>query len=226
MNYFSPVFGLVTKNDPQTENGGLFLAHYLVLCSMLSLEPDPIARQVYIEKMTKARISSGLYLRSSYHTGRTVSQDEQTGFSVGSYLLNLPHRFDIWDYLVENKGIYPATGVAKFYNPGSYYSWAVLADYKLSALLAPFYTLNLLITSVKDRLDTSSKLIYLTELYVMKEKSSYSNLLWKYFSWKMKRMYGEDWITELYAIYFSMEDSDHPLIELSRKLKLDKSRVS
>jgi hypothetical protein len=31
MEYFSDIYGLVTDNDPTTENGQLFLANYLLL---------------------------------------------------------------------------------------------------------------------------------------------------------------------------------------------------
>lgn len=218
MNYFSQIFGLITKNDPTTENGGLFFAHYLVLKVMLGMPITPDDRAIYEAKMNNANVSYGLYLRSKEHRERTVSQDEQTGFSVTSYILKTPHRFMIWDYLRKHLGNYPATGVNKFYNPGSYYAWAVLADSNLSPLLAPWYTINLLISSNKPANNTSSKLIYLTELFVAKEKSTYCKLLWIYFSWRMETMYGKNWIKSLYDIYFGAEEADHPLIALTRTL--------
>lgn len=218
MNYFSEIFGLVTKADPGTENGGLFFAHYLVLRLMLGLPISPDAYHIYQEKMSSAFVDYGLYLRSKHHKERTVSQDEQTGFSVASYILDTTHRFSIWRYMVDHLGNYPATGVDKYYNPGSYYAWAVLADSKLSPLLAPWYTINLLISTNKPKQDTSSKLIYMTELYTMKQKSVYSKLLWNYYVWRMELMYGEKWTKALFDIYFGGEDMDHPLRELVEKL--------
>lgn len=218
MNYFSEIFGLITKADPGTENGGLFFAHYLVLKLMLGMPVTMEDYKLYHSKMANAHVEWGLYRRSKTHTTRTVSQDEQTGFSVASYILKTSHRFQIWDYMVKNFGNYPATGSTKFYNPGSYYSWALLAESKLSPLLAPWYTLNLLISTNKPKQDTSSKLIYLTELYTMKKESKYSEILWKYYSWRMEKMYGDKWIKALYDIYFGREDQDHPLRELSEKL--------
>lgn len=219
MNYFSEIFGLITKNDPHTENGGLFLAHYLVLRLILGLPINKDAYFIYQTKMSNSFVQYGLYLRSKEHKERTVSQDEQTGFSVASYILKTSHRFQIWDYLTKNFGNYPATGTTKFYNGGSYYAWAVLANSKISFLFAPWYTINLLISSNKPKQDTSSKLIYLDELYCMKNESFYSSILWKYYKWRMELMYGEKWIEALYDIYFGGEDLDHPLRKLSKEIK-------
>ncbi len=219
MNYFSETYGLVTRNDPATENGGLFFAHYLVLKKMLGYEADSFDNQIFISKMKKAFVIYGLYLRSEKHTERTVSQDEQTGFFVASYLLKTHHKNTIWNYLFKHIGNYPATGARKFYNPGSYYSWAVLAQSKISFILAPWYTINLLISSNKGKQDTSSKLIYLTELFCMRDESTYCDFLWQYFEWRMEVMYGHSWVKSLYDIYFSGEELNHPLRELSNKLQ-------
>lgn len=218
MGYFSEIFGLITKNDTITENGGLFLAHYMVLRLMLGLPIPHDAYLIYQEKMSSSFVEYGLYLRSKEHKTRTVSQDEQTGFSVASYALNTSHRFQIWKVLIANFGSYPATGVRKYYNPGSYYAWAVLAESKISFIFAPWYTINLLISSNKVAANTSSKLIYLDELYCMKDKSWYSKILWGYYSWRMEKMYGAKWVAVLYNIYFANEDLDHPLRELSRRI--------
>lgn len=218
MNYFSEVFGLITKSDPVTENGGLFFAHYLVLKLMLGMNPTQTDMLYYFSKMNFARVETGLYLRSREHKKRTVSQDEQTGFAVASHIIKSPINKEIWSYLSSHLGNYPATGENKFYNPGSYYPWAILADSYLSPVLAPWYTINLLISSNKPEQDTSSKLIYTTELFVCSKKSWYANILWKYFQWRMEKMYGKKWIKSLYDIYFGGEDMDHPLRELAEKI--------
>ncbi len=218
MDYFSEIFGLVTKNDPTTENGGLFFAHYLVLKKMLGLQNSPYDNAIFNLKMNSALVENGLYKRSSYHTTRTVSQDELTGFTVASFLLKTSHRFSVWNYLAKHFGNYPATGTTSFYNPGSYYAWAVLGESKISFLLAPWYTLNLLISTNKNKQNTSSKLIYMSELYVMKDLTAYGDFLWQYYEWRMQTMYGEKWVAALIDIYFGGEDLDHPLRELSRKI--------
>jgi len=97
MNYFSNIFGLVTKYDPTSENGGSFFGYYLVLKLMLG---EPITQQdidLYIQKMQNAYISKGLYLRSSHHKERTVSHDELTGMIVTSKILKTKHAEEIAD---------------------------------------------------------------------------------------------------------------------------------
>lgn len=218
MNYLNEIYGLITKNDPASENAGLFFAHYLVLKLMLGIPITNDDRYIYLMKMQNAHVEYGLYLRSKNHKDRTVSHDEITGFIVSSHILKTEHRFFIWEYLVKHYGNYPATGDNKYYNPANYYAWAVLTNSRLSFLFAPLYTINLLISSNKEKGNTSSKLIYLTELYCMKDKSFYSKMLWKYFTLRMELMYGEKWINALYEIYFNTENDDFPLLKLSRML--------
>jgi hypothetical protein len=216
-SYFNGILGLVTKHDLGTENGGLFLAYYSVLLKMLNITDD-YARVIYTIKMGSARVENGLYLRSQNHPNRTVSHDEISGMIVGSYILGTYHRFNIMRYLKHKLGNYPATGENKFYNPADFYAWFELTDSKLKYLFLPFYTINLLITSNKKAQDTSGKLIYMTELYLMKDISLYSKLLWKYFDWRMKLMYSEKWVKDLVDIYFHNEDMDHPIRYLANKL--------
>lgn len=218
MNYFSNIFGLTTKADPTTENGGLFLAHYLVLKTILGKEITLSDRDVYYEKMLGAYVKEGLYLRSSKHTARTVSQDEIAGFVVGSFILGSFHRHNIWKYVVKHFGNYPATGTKKFYNPGAYYPWAVLAHSSLGLVLWPIYTINLVLSSNKKKQDTSSKLIYFTELSMMKTVAWYPKLLWKYYTWRMEKMYGEKWVKALFDIYFWAEGTDFPLKVLAKEV--------
>ena len=186
---------------------------------MLNLPVSPQDYEIYVRKMNNAFVDTGLYLRSKHHKEKSVSQDEQTGFAVASFVLGTHHRFAIWKYLETNWGNYPAAGKNKFYNGGAYYSWALLSDSSLSPLLAPWYTINLLISSNKPKGDTSSKLIYTTELFICRRKSWYANILWKYFQWRMEKMYGTKWIRELYMIYFGREDNDHPLLQLTKEIQ-------
>lgn len=218
MNYLSDIFGLVTKHDPVTENGGLFFAHYLVLKLMLGIQITPYDHHIFLSKMDNANVSYGLYLRSKNHQNRTVSHDEITGMIVASYILKTLHKGFIIETLVSNYGNYPATGENKYYNPANLYAWGTLTSKKWAFLAAPLYTINLLISSNTEKGNTSSKLIYLTELFVMKEESLYVKMLYKYYTWRMTQMYGVNWVKELYAIYFASEGADHPLIEMSRRL--------
>ena len=132
MNYFSDVYGIVTKHDPVTENGGLFLAHYLVLKKYHEIEIDGRDRLLFMEKMHNAWESRGLFKRSSNHTKRTVSHDEITGFMVSSNILGTWHGKDVLWFLKKHFGNYPATGKNKFYQPSDYYAWTLLCDSKWS----------------------------------------------------------------------------------------------
>ena len=223
MNYYSFIYGLVTNHDMTSENGGLFLLHSivlkLILCAQLRCVPDfTLEKQIFNAKMESAKISEGLYLRSANHKERTVSHDEITGFIGTSASLNTDHSVKIWKYLSLHGGHYNATGKEKSYNFGAYYFPAVMNNSWVSFIYAPIYTINMFISINTKKEDTSSKLIYLDELYLAKDKSRYALILWEIYQKKMRLMYGDHWIRELYAIYFKGEPSDHPLIELSRKL--------
>lgn len=218
--YLSNEFGLVTANDMGSENGGLFLSEALVLNSMLPNDYNHyiLMANVFLNKMESAKVSTGLYKRSSTHNQRTVSQDEITGMVVSSYLLRTTHRFEIASYLASNWGNYPAIGTNKFYNPADYYAWFKLGNKKIANLFAPFYLINLLIASNKNKQETSSKLMYLVELYCLKDFSLLSKGMWLYFEWRMKKMYGGNYIKELFNIYFHTESPDHPILFLANQL--------
>lgn len=214
--YFSEIFGLTTKHDPTTENGGVFFLYYLILKKMNGIGFTDQDRVIFNKKMDNAYVSPGLYLRSKHHTERTVSHDEITGMLFSSFLLETSHAESISEVLAHNYGNYPATGTTKFYNPADFYAWYTVTNRQLSVLFGWIYMINLLISSNKGKQDTSSKLIYLSELYILKDISWFSGLLWKYFSWKMKKMYGDNYVRELFYTYFGRtEEFDHPLIHLS-----------
>lgn len=219
MNYFSEIYGLVTKGDPTTENGGLFFAHYLVLKKILGKEIVVYDHFIFDEKMKGAYVDVGLYKRSSMHNERTVSQDELTGMIVASFILGTKHRIEIVKYLKDHWGNYPATGVNKRYNPASYCPWYILSGEKPSIITRSWYALNLLISSNKNKDNTSSKLIYLCELFITKDESLFCNILYSYFSWRMKIMYGSKWVYALFYEYFHRTElSDFPLLELSKEV--------
>ena len=218
MDFFSPIYGLVTRHDPVSENAGLFFLHYLVLKLMLGQHVSLNDYQLFYSKMDNSKVANGLYRRNKTLVDRTVSHDEITGMIGTAYIIGSHHDIDIAHYLVSNYGNYPATGVNKYYNPANYYAWLTLTGYKLAFLFAPLYTINLLITSNKEPGNTSSKLMYLDELYLLKDVSFYGKILWTYYVWRMKLMYGEKWIRSLFDIYFASEDMTHPLRDLSHKI--------
>lgn len=220
--FFSLIFGLITSHDPTSENSGLFFAEYLTLKAACEIRPSEFDKSIYESKMANAYVNKGLYLRSKHHQNRTVSHDEITGMIVGSYVLKTQHRYDIIKYLEQHDGNYSATGKDKRYSLADYYAWLTLTGRWQAAIFAPFYTANLLISIGKDKEKTSSKLLYFTELFHMRKISDYSDFLWRVYKKKMESQYGKEWIKELFAIYFSREPKDHPLIYLSERACYDK----
>lgn len=218
MNYFSEIFGLITRHDQTTENAGLFLAHYFVLKLILG---EPILEHeklIFLEKMANARVSEGLYRRSKHHTQRTVSHDEITGMLISSKILKTGHGVEVMDYIERHFLNYPATGVAKFYQPSNFYMWGLLTGRRWTAVFYPFYAASFFLSIRKPKIETSSKLIYLIELYTTKDISFSSKVLWTFFVAEMNKVYGKDWIRGLFEIYFNGEHDNFPLLELSRRI--------
>lgn len=211
MEYFDPIYGLITESDPTGENSGLFLAHYLTYnVSWQSI-------QTFNLKMKNARLPNGMYRRSANHNNRSVSNDEISGMLASSYVLKTTHRHEIWKQLKTNYGAYPAI-VMDFsdklpYNLANYYAWGQFCDSYLSYLFLPFYIINMVIALSKDKQNTSSKLIYNTELRAMKP-NFINKLLKKYLDMRLKKMYGNSFALEMMKIYFHSEKPEFPLFKV------------
>lgn len=211
MNYFKAGYGLVTKHDPVTENCNLFYAQYLAL-------KNPHERSDFnfftINMVTKWNRKHGVYNRRSGYDTRSVSHDEITGWMVSSYLLQTSHKDSIWHHLKTHFGAYNNTGKPLDYlpfNPANYYAWGELVGAKYHKIFLPFYLINLLIASSKDKMNTSSKIIYWLELSVL-PKTWVNQQMKAIFERKMKAQYGEHWLRGLYEIYFASEDrNEFPL---------------
>lgn len=222
MTYFSETFGLVTRHDSTSENSGLFFAYYLILKVILNKEISKEDSRIFFSKMENARVENGLYLRSAHHKTRTVSHDEQTGFLVSSKILKTNHGDEIMSYLESHFGNYPATGSSKFYQPSNYYAWGLLTGRRWTGIFFPLYLTSMMISIGKPKQQTSSKLIYLAELYLIKDEALFTKMLWKLFVTNMKNQYGKYWIKALFEIYFNTEGDDFPLLELARRIDHDK----
>ena len=127
--YFKEGFGLVTENDPVTENCNLFYAEYLLLKrNHESLSEED---KVFFTKNMEMKINDrGLYNRRSIETTpiRSVSHDEITGWLVASRVLCTDHGKDIWRHLISHFGTYNNTGrlsEALPFNPANFYAWGV-----------------------------------------------------------------------------------------------------
>jgi hypothetical protein len=219
MQYFLPTFGLVTSHDKGSENSGTFFMHYLILKQMNNIAITNSDREVFFSKMEASKVAHGLYLRTANHPNRSVSHDELTSIIVSSAILNTSHGADVAQYLQSHNGNYPATGESKRYNPSNYFAWYNISGVNGHTFIPRIiYTISLMISCTTAKENTSSKLLYLAELYTLRHKFPG---LWEYYTSKMKAQYGEFWVKELFAIYFHTETADYPLIELSRKFDLD-----
>lgn len=212
MEYFSPVFGLITKHNPTTENGGIFLAQY-----MASNPSDEQAKKIFLKKMDNAIQPNGLYKRSQHHTKRSVSHDEITGMMASSKIAGTIHRNIIWSQLKQNFWAYPAV-VENFtdylpYNPANYYAWGSYVGSRWSKVFFPFYLINMMISLQKPAQETSSKLIYWLELNSM-PTSKLNKFLKKYYESKVSEQYGDDYLKKMRYIYFHTEEKDFPLLEV------------
>lgn len=211
MGYFSPTFGLVTQQDPGTENGGLFLAQYLA-----DNPKSVFARNIFMLKMDNAILPSGLYRRSENHNKRSVSHDEITGMMASSYILGTLHKNIIWKQLKENFGAYPAIVMDWSdrlpFNPGNYYAWGQYVRSPASYCFLLIYIVNLIIASNKPATETSSKLMYDLELRTMPD-NWINRKLAKYYESKMAKQYGSDYLMKMRRIYFSTEKEEFPLFK-------------
>lgn len=219
MQYFSPVYGLVTSLDTGTENGGTFFLYYLVLKQMNNIPLTEYDFNLFHAKMNSAKVADGLYLRSAGHPVKTVSHDEITAMIATSAILNTSHGANIATYLKDNNGNYPATGEPKRYNPSNYFAWYNLANVKGHTFFpAILYFISMVISCNRPKQETSSKLLYLAELYTLRNKFP---RVWKYYTNKMKKQYGQFWVKELFAIYFHTETPEYPLLKLSSQIQVD-----
>jgi hypothetical protein len=211
MVYISMIYGLITRHDLTSENGGIFLA------ALAAHTPNAIVFSAFSSKMILAKQPNGMYARSAKHLQRSVSHDEITGMLATSKIFNTSHRFEIWKQLKSNFGAYPAIVMGNSdylpFNPANYYAWGQYVDSKISYLFLPFYIINLIIASNKNKSETSSKLIYNLELTTM-PKNAVNKALLSYFEKKMKSQYGEKYLLELRKIYFAGETSDFPLLKV------------
>ena len=208
--YFKMGYGLVTENDPTTENANLFLAQWHILKEAKGELTDE-DRDFFMQNMVlKINPENGLYNRRSIEELplRSVSQDEILGFLISSTLLRTPNAEKIWKHLITHFGTYNNTGRLKDsipFNPANFYAWGQIVGSKLSCLFLPFYIANLLIAINKDPSNTSSKIMYWMEFEAM-PKTFINNLLYSVYENKMIKQYGADYVSFLLHFYHGRED--------------------
>lgn len=201
-----------------TENGILYLAELVMLYDMLGiLEPNDLLVFSNTVKNIQVPDKEGLFCRGqdewleSYKTRRSISHDNITAISCGSKILGIKsYPEDIvkrgFLSLGTYNNIFPRLRPPM--NPGNFSPWAALADYNILAyLFLPFFILGYLVMLTKPNNNTSGKKLYLLKLYALRDKFIFS-LIYKHFTYIMKKRYGKNFISEIYKIYYPIE---HPL---------------
>jgi hypothetical protein len=164
--------------------------------------------------MSKAKVKTGLYKRDETRNDRTVSHDEITGMLISSKLLGTSYADEVWDYLTSHAFMYDHTGTRPYpaYHPAWIYFWGEWMDRTWTKVFYPIAFINILLATKEDsRQETSGKLLYFTLL----KRDSF---LYTVYKSRMLKIYGRNWIKEVFSIYFSNEPEDHPLIYLSNKV--------
>lgn len=220
MEYLSNKYGLVTDNDPVTENGQLFLAHLILLLDAAGKDSYEYS-VVMIEQLRRNLVKPGLYTRNEDLKDRRItSHDNLSGIIAWSKEHDTHHRKDIWKYLITHFGTYDSSQgrsdqLSRFlpFNPSNFFIWGLSAESKLGYLFFPIYLVNLILSCNKDPKNTSGKILSWVELYPLRNNWLCSKLL-SYFNKKMTEQYGTYFMKEMVNIYHGRNSKEFPLNNL------------
>lgn len=220
MEYLSTKYGLVTDNDPTTENGQLFLAELILLAGKDHLK-SWFYNMVMQEQLDNSKVEDGLYNRNpDLHDQRVMSHDNLTAIFSYSYSSQTSHRFAIWNYLLKHLGTYDnSKGTSKQlsrflpFNPSNFFIWGLCAESNIYLLFFPLYVLSLLITLNRPINNTSGKILAWVELLPHKDHWLVK-YLYKYFDKKMKKQYGDEYVKALMKIYHGGNSREFPINKL------------
>lgn len=232
-SYYSTYHGLELQPDVNlpymrttTENGILYYAEFLMLLHMRG-EMDGLDKARFYKLVKDLQVESGLYDRGAgetptipYTERRSISHDNIDAICAGSTLCDFTFQNDVTYYGLRHFGIFNNVK-PRFVppiNPGNYSSWFCMANRPLYMLMfLPFLLINLLIARYKDKQNTSSRKLYLLELYSITQKrnSKIFNVIAKVFFAGLVKIYGDNFVHRLYSIYYPAE---HPLVFFSRNI--------
>lgn len=226
--YFNRVHGLelepdVNTGDRKNENGILFLVEYIILEKQSSNNKN---LTMFIDVMNNIQVEPGLYDRGGLDRRnppkRTISHDNISAIAAGSKLLGTKHAKDIADYGVRHAFSYNNNqkGFRFPMNPGNIPIWCALADsyLLLQILFMPIYLINTIICLLKDKQETSGRLLTFIELYPLRNEPFYGTL-YKLVMDSFNETYGESPLQHITEIYF--RDENHPVRVAARGSKYD-----
>jgi hypothetical protein len=210
-----------------TENGILYYAEFLMLLHIRG-ELDGLDRARFYKLVRDLQVCPGLYDRGAkestnvpYDIRRSISHDNIDAICAGSVICDYTFQDDVVSYGASNLGIFNNVKPRRVMpiNPGNYSPWLAMAGKKIWALhWLPCMLINMFIGSFKPKQDTSSRKLYLLELYAISSKRQnfvFNFIAKRYFN-SLKKKYGEYFINQIYSIYYP---ASHPLVEFSRGIK-------
>ena len=210
------------------ENGILYLAEY-IMCLHKSADLNTQDKLVFETIVYNLRYEdNGVYNRGEgeskpWHkyyvpaeSRRTISQDNITAIACGTYLLgNKNEAIQIAKHGIANFFVYNNIKPLRRFplNPGNISTWLALGGFEKSALVfLPFYIINFIITMCKPANNTSSKKLYMLELYTLRNVFGFKTL-GKILDWRLRKQYGENYVNSIYSIYYP---AGHPLREITK----------
>lgn len=212
MEYLSTTYGLVTDNDPTTENGQLFLQQLMLL--------DPYNQELIDTMNTQllySKVDVGLYHRNPQLTNKILSNDNLSGIFSYSVTNNTQERFEIWNHLLKHLGTYDNTQgkskqLSRFlpYNPSNFFIWGLSAESNIYLAFLPFYIINLVLACNKPIEDTSGKILYWVEMSPHKDHWLVKRF-WRYYERKMIAQYGVGYIKQLMKRYHGGNSPEFPI---------------
>lgn len=213
-----------TSSHRGNENGILYLAEYFILKQLSGQSLNEKDKEIFEFIMDGLEVEKGLYDRGASDKlrespKRSISHDNLSAISAISKMLGTSHASEIASYGLKHFGIYNNNqkGFSLPMNPANYSIWLALANKSaiLQILFLPFFLINFIISLSKEKQNTSSKLLYLVELFPLREIQPYG-FLYSIYVARMKKQYGEKYLKELFGIYF--KDENHPNNVLARSL--------
>jgi hypothetical protein len=215
LNYGMELYPPKSLAEATTENGILYLTELIIVYDIKKKPIKELCDKFDQTVLNLRADSSGLFHRFKYNNLENLninSHDNYSAISAGSVLCGLNYHNEITNYGNHNWWIFNNDSKMRFVLPfkiqdrliWTYYS----GDKFYYNYFKYWYWLNMFISTHKEKGNTSAKLLYLVQLYPIRNNPEFTNI-WNYYVRQMAEMYGENWIHELLVIYFPKE---HPLV--------------
>lgn len=219
------------------ENGIYFLAlYYMFKYKKGMLTEDNIKTFETICENIRTHLPNGEIVQGVFDRGqdesltepaetrRSLSHDNLTGISNFSGLFGLKYAKEIAEHGLKNFFIYDNItpenqSIKRFRGHPAYISnWLHNAGHKVKSLmLSPFLLIHSMISCSSPKEETSGKLLTICRLYLWSEKSMVYKFIWNIVKKQLKKMYGDEYLSEICNIYF--KNPDHPIHNMVRGLK-------